>query len=180
MANNLLNSNLICRAILGGFGFTVGGAVSNLAVDSTIILQDLQQQIFPLQAHAIAGIADATQTAQAESNYYALGLGIFCPNLLPPGGFQSVFSGPSDLNVSEVSQRAMDLQFSGGEDPPSSNVPISVIHAVDTRLFTRGPDVLSRNIQGGVRAFEQTPVPGMVINLLNQPITGSDFGTILP
>lgn len=55
------------------------------------------------------------------------------------------------------------------------------IHAVDPTLFTRGPDVLSSDLdESGTIAGVQTPIPQRVIDLLNKPINLGDFSRIRP
>jgi hypothetical protein len=89
---------------------------------------------------------------------------------------------PSDLIVSQPSQRAEGLGASGG-DPPAdfpADFRIPTVHSVDPAIFRKGPDALSRDIVGIVKVFSPTHIADRVIELLNQPVTSEAYGPILP
>lgn len=64
--------------------------------------------------------------------------------------------------------------------PPSTEFPIPLIHAVDPFVFNLGPDILSRDFLFLHVTGRSTGVPQLVIDLLNQPVSGPEFGAILP
>ena len=168
-ATRLLASNSFCQDVFALNGKPVAGAVTDLAVGSPA-LQGLRVQALPIPAHAISGIASTFQAVTADLNASISGLTTVCPTLLPAGGFRQVFGGPSDLIVSQSSQEATGLAFSGSGGPPVTAVD-SIIHAVDTTLFTAGPDALSRNVSNGQVIMWPTGNPDLVIDLLNKPVT---------
>ena len=139
------------------------------------------------------GIASQTQESQTTSNIRRL---LFlatasipdpepvCGILVPADGIRDVFSPPNDLGpnsdliVSEGSQEALGLGVSASS-PPNDKFP-NIIHSVDAFLFNPGPDALSRNIVQGEIVGVQTDNPQRAIDLLNEPVTSSAFGPILP
>src|SRR5206468_3012946 len=138
------HSNPACKALFNWNGKPIAGAVTDLAVGSAA-LQRLSGQVLPLPTHAIFGVGNLGQTLTAEIN--AAPLSILCPTLLP-GGFVQLFGGASDLIVSQTSQEAIGLAFSGLGNLPAT-LSDNTIHAVDTLLFNAGPDALSRNTSNG-------------------------------
>ncbi|MBL8227344.1 MAG: hypothetical protein JNL98_02660 [Bryobacterales bacterium] len=194
LANRLSASNDICQVLLGWDGSTVGDGVRDLSVGSLMIGSVLRQRLVPIKTHVIVGIASPQQTTTAEANVRAfLSLGTFCPSVLPERGFRELFAGDSDLIVADVSQQALLLGFTnaaafGSFDPlvldgvRTASRLRGLIHAVDPKLYTLGPDVLGRIIVGGqIVAAPPTGVPERVLTLLHSSLKLSGlFADILP
>ncbi|MBI4489690.1 MAG: hypothetical protein HY694_11440 [Deltaproteobacteria bacterium] len=180
-ANRLIDSNLFCRLVFRLGGYPVAGAIRDLAVGSSM-LQTLQNTPkVGLKTHVLVGIANSAQEQSAEENFRNLASGLasrICPNILPAGGLQEVFGGSSDLLVSDESQAAAGLGFSGGNLP--GQVSPDTIHSVIPKLFTFGPDALSRDMIDGQVAGALTLNPQRVIDLLNQSVLSDFFGRIRP
>lgn len=185
----------------------VGDAVRDFRTTSDMITKTLiQKKEVSIRAYVIAGIASADQATTAEYNWSHWRYDFFsadgdlspCQGLLPDSKFEKVFGVgvKSDLIVSESSQLGSTTRDANGKiiitgigyygvDPSSETstgrlVPENIIHAVDPKLFTKGPSATNNDIQNGACCFAaKTGNPQAVINALNRPVT-DNFGDILP
>lgn len=177
-AQRLEESNLICRSL---WPYKVGQAVMDLIPGSSLLTKLTSSGKQLLMAHAIVGAASPDQASVALSNWN-LADSLACPNLLPADGFVGVFNGEaSDLIVSVSSQSSTAVGFSLDSITTTS----SVIHALDTTLFTLGPDALNRLLQGNTFRRADGSNPQEVIRLLNTPLSklnanNDTFTPILP
>jgi pimeloyl-ACP methyl ester carboxylesterase len=193
LANNLYNSNSVCKAFFQYYNKPISDAVRDLIPDSPALqaIANPSASPFPLQTHLLAGKASPTQEQAAEYNYQNLYYGLFqqaCPSLLSDPttgdfiGFEGVL-GSSDLIVPVLSQKALfpSLGFNGNIVP--YDLFDGYIHAADPLLFNVGPDVLDRNISivDGSLIPADDVIPNATINLLNTSIlNNSVYGPILP
>jgi len=176
LANNLQQSNSFCKKAFGSNGKVVAGATTDLAVGSAALLTLQSTLKFPIPAHAIAGVASNAQTSTAEGN--AGTIETVCPSLLPTKHFVDLFAGPSDLIVSQASQQGVGAGYLA-LDPPPDVIP-GFIHAVDSYLFTLGPDILNRVIDSGQEVCINTNIAEKVIDLLNSQVDDGSFQGIRP
>jgi pimeloyl-ACP methyl ester carboxylesterase len=155
-------------------GHTVAGGVEDL-IPNSALLNSLNSGPATIISHAIVGEASSTQesTSEALINDPDSLVPWLCHNLLG-NGFESIFSGSSDLIVSASSQQFGFI---------SSAVSLSpgTIHAVIHNLFEPGPDALDTSLLNGQLIGSATPINSpKVVDLLNTPITDPSFGNIQP
>jgi hypothetical protein len=140
---------------------TVSGSTVNGAVG------DLRWGIFPSQPTPTAYIAGSTtaENLQDLDSGVALAIHIACGILLNPvalrltsTGWNDEFSGEANDGIVPVSSQLSGLS--------SALLKIGVIHSPGTeQLNLRGPSELDYG----------SGIPDQVIDLLNEPVTGSDF-----
>jgi pimeloyl-ACP methyl ester carboxylesterase len=164
-----------CKDAFAKAGNRVGGAVADLSENSAAI-QKLKKKVIPIYAHVIAGVATKKQADTTIANAAANWVIEFCRPVFVAAS--DMYAAPSDLVVPKDSQLATGLGYFGQQFPAQSSPPNTVvdgiIHAVDTTLFTSGPDSLSHNLalQNGKTLVVgvNTPNPQHVIDRLNTPI----------
>jgi pimeloyl-ACP methyl ester carboxylesterase len=170
LVNQLNTSSPLCKAALGTQGDLVAGAVEDLSVGSVFLakVNGLQAATtLPLKAHAIVGIANATQQA-ASTAAINLVTTFVCKNLTP-------LITNSDLIVPQDSQ-------SFGFVPATTVETVSdAIHTVILLVFQLGPDELNRVLSGKTPMLNPVPSsdptidPNRVINGLNTPISDTNY-----
>jgi len=193
LATTLMASNSVCHAL---FTASVGPVQQNIQdmAPGSVLLRGLASARpgAHLPASVVVSIASNQQQLEANIAYSPSIISDLCPSLLPPGGYQALFTsstnptGASDLIVSQYSQLATNLSVLG----PTSVFPIpsmsfsSVIHDANPVLFPLGPDVRQINLVPGVFKLNYVGMPApfpsteQVFQLLNTPI--SQFGLIAP
>jgi hypothetical protein len=197
IANNLLQSSLLCQLALAGFGHVVGGAVQDLAVNSLLLTELNTPHSPPIKAHAIVGLASSAQEQASELGFASITWGVsaalfaslteldpalaviapdVCTNVIPAGGYQQLFNGNSDLLVPQASQSS---GFSGS----GVDVYVNIIHTVLPALYPTGPDELNRVIAGLVNTDvnpNAATTPNRLIQLLNTSVSQNSFVLINP
>ncbi len=187
-ASQLLAEGPDCRQKFEDEGKPVRQNVTDLADGSPLVMKlAAASGKFSIPTHAVVGMTIPEDQAATEQNWNAPRTTIaswlrslYCPTLLPPGGFNAVLGPDSDLIVSNKSQRA--FQLGRTEVIPWSGLPF-VNHAVDNIIFKFGGDVLGRTvIDGNVvdNPDDRDVVVNQVIVLLNQPVTSPWYKLIRP
>jgi hypothetical protein len=194
LAAALTASNSVCHAALTAAAGPIQQNVQDM-VPGSVLLRGLASvrpgRHFPTSV--IISIAGNQQQFEANIAYSPSIVSELCPNLLPPGGYQSLFTngttnptGASDLIVSQYSQLASGLSVRGPNSVfpiPSMSFP-GVIHDANPVLFPLGPDVRQIDLGPGVLLLNYVGVPApfpsteQVFRLLNTPV--SKFGLIAP
>jgi len=186
LANRLLTSSAACHAVFNYLlGKPIGGAVTDLSDPNTppnvnTLLPQLNSSgPVAIRAHAIVGTASTAQELASQAAFNAIGGGLVCANLLPAGGYQSLFGGPNDLLVSGTSQ-SYGFGLSAVDSPSSP-----MIHTVARGIYPLGPDELNRTILAGTiivsnSNFGAAIDPDLVLGLLDSPINSVLFVNIWP
>ena len=111
-----------------------------------------------------------------------------------PGGFGAIAQGINDAGQIVGNYEDGNFTTHGFLLDKGNFSTIDVPGAAFTQVFgindagqivgfysnARTTPVLSRNVQRNIIVFQQTPAPDMAINLLNQPISGNSFDSIVP
>lgn len=188
-ASKLSTSSSKCQNAFTDHGKIVGKNISDMAIGSSLLSNlSTKSTAIHLPTHAVVGIASTTQMQVAEDAFFKTSFNksfwlhtLYCPDLLPQGGFSELLSPVNDLVVSDRSQRASGLGINGSV--PNS-VVLGVIHVVDTSFFPQGPDVLGEDVVndqvGDAIVGPQNVITNHVIDLLNTPVNTSSYGPILP
>src|SRR5262249_3728019 len=134
LAAQLNSSSTGCKLAFGISNMPVAGAIEDM-VPGSPALQLLTQSGTPIPTATVIGMADTTETAVAEENAKRL-FSAVCRNLLPSGGFQTLFAEPNDLLVGVRSQAATGLMLPSG-NPPETSLQ-GYVHSVDPKLFSGG------------------------------------------
>ncbi len=184
LATNLVRSNFACKTLFRIGGRPIGQQIVDQAEKSAVLLKLNAPGTPPhITAHALVGLADPIQVADAEDAPATEAIEIACPSLLPGGSFRQLYTTPSnptgenDIIVDMSSQAAT---FSGliGRIPVTTFQ--SLIHAVSS-ISPQGPDVLNRQLDNNAKVDATPTVPTVaeVVRLLNSS-DSADFAPIKP
>lgn len=187
-ASQLLAEGPGCKQKFEDEGKPVRQNITDLAEGSPLVIKlAAASGKVSIPTHAVIGVAIPEDQAATEQNWNAPRTTIaswlrhlYCPTLLPPGGFSAVLGPDSDLIVSNKSQRA--FQLGRTEVIPSSSLPF-VNHAVDNIIFKFGVDVLGRTVINGKvvdSPDDREVIVNQVIVLLNQPVTSPWYKFVRP
>jgi pimeloyl-ACP methyl ester carboxylesterase len=198
LANNLLASNPVCRALWAAIKKPIGNQIIDQAEGSNLLtlLNSISAPIH-LRAHVIVGHANSGQEADAEDAFFTNVIQSFCPSLLPPGGFTELYlpnnaAGGNDIIVGAASQAGVSkvgvpLMSLSASNPAPVTEYFSLVHTV-APIIPTGPDVLNRmwmtgglNVIGtAVQAPQTVPTVAEVVRLLNSSVTSIDYAEIKP
>ena len=167
-------------------GFTL-----DLATDSQMISALLKQKTVALRTHVIVGVASKEQDKATSDRIREIGQSWGCPQIesVLSNGMSGFFAGPSDVVVAARSQQGIGLGYdspdafgvSWGDRAASIDVVAGVIHSIMPGLFEAGPDELSKTVaKSGMLAYAETPIPNLLLRLVNSSASSEKFANMLP